>query len=359
MNRTMRLIGIVGALALFAGCESAGGGAVSPALLDVGAIRIDTVDTETHRSLDGITGGRAEGVAIGAASGTLGWLGACGQAAAGDSSGLGAIVCLLTTPIGTVGGGLYGLAMADGAKTVAPRVEAAEAVLQRFEGGAVGDALETRMGSLAGLRVMRGQAPIPREDLRLEVDQVRLFTEGLSVDSTLVVKLSARVRALDADQHVVRTQVFERASKPRPLEAWVAGEPLRLAVTIDELVDGLANDVAERWFLAADVELVATAPRAGGFFGPRRLETLAPTLAWRMDGSGAHSLGPDLEYAVELVGDDGSRVSATVTDTAWSPGQPLAACTVYSWTVRAQWTRYGEPRSRESGGRGQRFRTAC
>ena len=235
-------------MAIVAGSGCAGSRPAGPPPFDVESVRIETVAGEARRTVGGVTGGRGEGAALGAAGGTLLWLEACGQAGNSDPAGLAPALCLLFTPVAAFGGGLYGLAAADGAEVVAPRVEIAEAVFAAFREEALGEAIGDRIAAVGGPRVAVGRTPAAEEALRLEIDDVHLSTRGASLDSTITLRLSARVRARTRDGAVVREERFRTASAARPLETWVSGEPPLLAVTADVLVEALAGEIVGAWF---------------------------------------------------------------------------------------------------------------
>jgi hypothetical protein len=330
-----------------------------PLPLDASAIAIVGATPEARRDLGGVTGHRGEGMAVGAAGGTLLWLDACAQSTGGDSSGMSGALCLLFTPVATVGGGLYGLAMADGADVVAPRREVAEAVLDDFRSDAVAEALGARLGRFRDVDITVGPSTPTARGLVLEVDDVRVVTKGVSVDSTMRLHISARLRARNGDGRVLRERVFERTSGQRTLAGWVEGDPPLLELARDDLVHGLANDVAEAWFLRSAVDLEPLEPVGGGAFGPARVATLTPEFSWRLTGPGRAEVGEDVEYVLRIRGADGFATRVELTDARWGMATPLAACSDFEWILAARWQRYGEWRSRTVDGRHMRFRTPC
>lgn len=357
METITRNLIVLFCLALLTACA---GQRANPPLLEAEVIRVVTAPVPAERSLGGVTEHRGEGMVIGAAGGTLAWLDACGSGVGSDPSGLGIALCLFFTPVATVGGSLYGLAMADDGAVVAPRVAIAEGVLGSFSEESIAAAVGARLARLDAIEVAVKRPPSRTEHLRLEIADVQLRTSGLSVDSSIALHLQVTARALDHVGRSLREETFALSTPERPLEEWVAGDPTPLAGALARLRSDLAAEIVERWFLRRDVKLVARSPRPSGFFGTRGVTSRTPAFAWRFDGPDRVDVeGFDVRYDFTLVGGDSGPVTVSLTEPDVRLPEPLEACREFQWSVRASWNRYGDMRSRDLAGRAQRFRTPC
>ena len=305
-----------------------------------------------------------------AAAAGVGWLDASMEAAsAAEEPFTGSLFLafgLVTAPIIAAGGAVYGASSADTDEAI----EAGNVVIEDVLGSAPGSfrhALETRFS---------GRIPVAHEFVAVRASDAELLAQGF--DSVMDVRLESIASKPSANQfHVwfdthnrvilrrldggrlLETRSYDDASNSRAISAWATANGQTLLTELSTGFAGLAEKIADEFFLAPAIRVTGVEPVARGWLNPGTVSGTVPLFVWKATDGRDRSPGKSVDYEIAIFPRGEIPLQGERIRTArYAPAEPLLACRKYRWKVRAHYDSFGTPAT-SAWTPEYRFKTPC
>jgi len=299
----------------------------------------------------------------------VGWLNGSFEAA-GQSGSEGALLVaafgIVTAPLVAVGGAVYGAAAADTKEAIAEGNE----VLRH--------ALDFAPARLQ--RVLQAQfaesAPISYEFVA-DLDNSQLAARGF--DSVLDIEMSSIASHPSENQFHVYFETFNRMRltslvsgqllatrsyrgelAPRSVSDWARADGEALVAALNESFAEFTEDMAQELFVAPAIRVRGMEPVSRRRFRIGTISGLRPMFVWSaLDGGNANP-HESVEYEIVVAARSADTPARRMRTRGmhYVPPEPLQACRIYSWRVRAHYTSFGSRVTSEWTPE-YRFKTPC